>query len=309
MKALKFIPLALLFVGTSLLVASCNSKGREVPTPPNPGGEQLNKIERIEITKTKGGRPFLTIIETFDRAHRRLSLVHDQPKQDGTPGSEIIYQETYSYDASGHLVEQKIYDLGAKQAPLVTKFSYKRDALTHEQVFLRGSDQLDYEIEYSYDQDRISGGTKTVYTGSGVAPQQRRLLYSYAGPRLLIKEEIATTHQIVQATERVYDPLDRLIQESRADYGSLEGEYGLLRRRVHLFSYGILGAPILEDKRVYQGKAQTLLSSEKSVVTYSTEGVTPEGWPTRAREERTVLVGGKSPIETYSWTIEYTRFK
>ena len=125
----------------------------------------------------------------------------------------------------------------------------------------------------------------------------------------MIKEEIATTHQIVQATERLYDPLDRLIQESRADYGSLEGEYGLLRRRVHLFSYGILGAPILEDKRVYQGKAQTLLSSEKSVVTYSTEGVTPEGWPTQAREERTVLVGGKSPIETYSWTIEYTRFK
>ena len=140
MKALKFIPLALLFVGTSLLVASCNSKGREVPTPPNPGRDlpmpptpgdgQLNKIERIEITKTKGGRPFLTIIETFDRAHRRLSLIHDQPKQDGTPGSEIIYQETYSYDASGHLVEQKIYDLGAKQAPLVTKFGYKRDALT-----------------------------------------------------------------------------------------------------------------------------------------------------------------------------------
>ena len=138
MKALKFIPLALLFVGASLLVASCNSKGRDVPKPPNPGGGQLNKIERIEITKTKGGRPFLTIIETFDRAHRRLSLVHDQPKQDGTPGSEIIYQETYSYDASRHLVEQKIYDLGAKQAPLVTKFGYKRDALTHAHVLLQG---------------------------------------------------------------------------------------------------------------------------------------------------------------------------
>lgn len=308
MKALRSLPLALLLVGMGLAFASCNSKGRDLPMPPTPGDGQLNKIERIEITQSKGGQPVMTIIETFDRAHRRLSLVHDQMKQDGSFGSEIVYQELCEYDASGHLIEQKIYDNGATQPPLVTKYSYKRDLLLHEQLFLRGSDQLDYEIEYSYDQDRISGGTKTVYPGGGASPQQRRLLYSYEGPRVLIKEEIATTHEIRHATERVTDAQGRLLYEARADYGRLEGQYGLLRRQERRFTYGILGAPIQKKLEVYQGADQTLVSSESSVVTYATEGLTPEGWPTRAREERTTLVGGKPAIETYSWTISYTRF-